>query len=76
MQTHTEKSFRNRIKSNQNQIVFTFFRLNWIQTDIRLMQFDFGLISYDFEMIYLCGALLLIAITCKVCYRYCCSMTR
>ena len=33
---HTEKSFRNLIQSNQNQIVFTIFRLIWIQTDFRL----------------------------------------
>ena len=26
---HAEKSFRNRIKSNRNQIVFTIFRLIW-----------------------------------------------
>ena len=33
---HTEKSFRNLIKSTWNQIVFTIFRLIWIQTDVRL----------------------------------------
>ena len=33
---HTEKSFRNLIKSTRNQIVFTIFRLIWTQTDIRL----------------------------------------
>ena len=32
---HTEKSFRNLIKSNRNQIVLTIFRLIWIQTDVR-----------------------------------------
>ena len=31
---HTEKSFRNFIKSTRNQIVFTIFRLIWIQTDV------------------------------------------
>ena len=30
---HTKKSFRNLIKYNQNQIVFTIFRLIWYQTD-------------------------------------------
>ena len=34
---HTQKSFRNLIKSNRNQIVFTIFRLIWIQTDVRLL---------------------------------------
>ena len=33
---HTEKSFLNLIKSTWNQIVFTIFRLIWIQTDVRL----------------------------------------
>ena len=33
---HTEKSFRIRIKLNRNQIVFTLFRLIWIQTEVRL----------------------------------------
>ena len=32
-----EKSFRNRIESNRNQIVFTIFRLIWNQTDVRLV---------------------------------------
>ena len=32
----TEKSFRNLIESNRNQIVFTIFRLIWIQADVRL----------------------------------------
>ena len=30
-----EKYFQNIIKSTRNQIVFTIFRLIWIQTDIR-----------------------------------------
>ena len=30
---HTEKSFRNLIKSTRNQIEFTVFRLIWKQTD-------------------------------------------
>ena len=34
---HTEKYFRNLIKSNPNQIVFTMQRLIWIQTDDRLV---------------------------------------
>ena len=32
----TEKSFKNLIKSTRYQIVFTIFRLIWIQTDVRL----------------------------------------
>ena len=35
---HTEKSFRNLIKSTRNQIVFTIFRLIWNQTDVHLVQ--------------------------------------
>ena len=35
--THTEKSFRNLIKSTRNQIPLTIFRLIWIQTDVRLV---------------------------------------
>ena len=35
---HTEKSFRNLIKWNRNQIVFNIFRLIWNQTDsVRLV---------------------------------------
>ena len=34
---HTEKSFRNLIKTNRNQIEFTTFRLIWNQTDDRLV---------------------------------------
>ena len=35
---HTEKSFRNLIKSNRNKIVYTIFRLIWNQTDtVRLL---------------------------------------
>ena len=34
---HTEKSFRNLIKSTWNQIVFTILRLIWNQTDVRLV---------------------------------------
>ena len=33
---HTEKSFRNLIKSYRNQIVFTMHRLIWNKTDVRL----------------------------------------
>ena len=33
---HTQKSFRNLIKSTQNQIVFAIFQLIWIKTDVRL----------------------------------------
>ena len=35
---YAEKSFRNLIKSNRNQIVFNIFRLIWNQTDIHLVQ--------------------------------------
>ena len=34
----TEKYFRNLIKSNPNQILFTMHRLIWNQTDVRLVQ--------------------------------------
>ena len=34
---HTEKSFRNIIKSTRNQIVFTIFRLICKQTDVGLV---------------------------------------
>ena len=34
---HTEKSFRNFIKSTRNQIAFTIFRLIWNQTVVRLV---------------------------------------
>ena len=33
---HTEKSYWNLVKSARNQIVFTIFRLIWIQTEVRL----------------------------------------
>ena len=53
---HTEKSFRNLIESNQNQIAFTIFRLIWNQRDVRLVpnQFKNGkynLISVDLTRI-------------------------
>ena len=35
---HTEKYFRNRIKSSRNQIVFTIFQLIWNQTEVRLVR--------------------------------------
>ena len=34
---HTEKSFRNLIKSNPIQVVFTMHRLIWDQTEVRLV---------------------------------------
>ena len=34
---HTGKYFRNLIESTRNQIVFTIFRLIWIQMDVRLV---------------------------------------
>ena len=56
---HTEKSFRNLIKSTRNQIVFTIFRLIWIQTDVRLdpnqsEDGNYNLISGWFNKISLC----------------------
>ena len=36
VRVHTDKSFWNLIKSTRNQIVFTIFRLIWIQIDVRL----------------------------------------
>ena len=33
---HTEKYFLNLVESTRNQIVFTIFRLIWIQTEVRL----------------------------------------
>ena len=33
---HTGKYFRNLVKSNRNQIVFTLFRFIWNQTDVCL----------------------------------------
>ena len=37
IERYTEKSFRNLINSNWNQIVYTIFRLIWNQTDFRLV---------------------------------------
>ena len=34
---HIENFFRKLIRSTRNQIVFTFFRLNWNQTHVRLV---------------------------------------
>ena len=58
-QAHTEKSFRNLIKSNRNQIVFTIFRLIRHQTDVRLVSNlsengNYNLISVWFNKISLC----------------------
>ena len=61
---HTEKSFRNLIKSTWNQIAFTIFRLIWTQTDVRLdpnqsVHGKYNLISGWFNKIwkrYLCVA--------------------
>ena len=36
-QLHTEKSFRNLIKLNRNQIIFTILRLIWNETQVRLV---------------------------------------
>jgi len=56
---HTEKSFRNLIKSTWNQIVFTIFRLIWFQTDVRLVPNQsvhgkYNLISGWFNKIFVC----------------------
>ena len=40
---HTEISFRNLIKSTRNQIVYTIFRLIWIQTDTFRLPFQMNL---------------------------------
>ena len=55
----TVKSFRNLVKSNWSQIVYTIFRLIWTQTDVRLgpNQSESGkykLISVWFNKILLC----------------------
>ena len=55
---HAERSFRNLIKSNRNQIVFTTFRLIWNQTDVCLVpnpseNSKYNLISVWFDKIYL-----------------------
>ena len=55
--SHTDKIFRNLIKSNRNQIVFTIFRLIWNQMDIRfiLNQSEKGLIIFNMiSKIFLC----------------------
>ena len=46
---YTQRSFRNFIKSNQNQIVFTIFWLIWNQTDVHLVQIQSGM----FEKVYM-----------------------
>ena len=49
---HTEKFFRNIIKSTRNQIVFTIFRLMWIQTDtVQSVHGKYNLISGCFNKI-------------------------
>ena len=59
-QLHTEKSFRNIIASNRNQIVFTNFWLIWNQTDgfrlvpNRSINGNHNLISGWFNKISLC----------------------
>ena len=54
---HTEKSFRNLIKSNRNQIVLTIFRLIWNETDVLLVSNQsvhskYNLISVRFNAIW------------------------
>ena len=49
---HTEKSFRNLIKSNWNQIVFTIFWFIWHQIDIRLAQNQSG--NDEYNLISVC----------------------
>ena len=59
---HTERSFRNLIKPNQNQIEFTSFQLIWNQADVclgpnQLENGKYNLISVLFnkiQKIYLC----------------------
>ena len=64
---HAETFFRNFIKSNRIQIVFTIFRLIWNQTDVRLvpnqlengkynlMSCRFNMISKIFFCVYFVG---------------------
>ena len=56
---YTQKSFRNLIDSNGNQIEFSIFRLIWNQTVVRLvpnqsLNDKFNLISVSFKKISLC----------------------
>ena len=58
MNVHTDKYFRNLIKSNWYQIVFTIFLLIWIQTDVCLVpnpseNGEYNLISGLFGLIYI-----------------------
>ena len=58
----TENYFRNLIKYDRKQIVFTIFPLIWHQTDVCLVpnQWEngkFNLISVGFNKIFLCVAL-------------------
>ena len=53
---HTDISFRNLIKSNQNQIVFVIFLLIWNQADVRFVPNQsengkYNLISVGFNKI-------------------------
>ena len=51
---HTQKLFRNLIKSNQNQIVFTILRLIWNQTDVHLVQINHKMVNtiwFQFDLI-------------------------
>ena len=47
---HTEKSFRNLIKLNRNQILFTIFRLIPNQSDVRLVRNQPGNCQYNLTL--------------------------
>ena len=49
---HTEKYFLNRVKSNQNQIVFTIFPLIWNQTELYLVPNQSENVNYNLIMIW------------------------
>ena len=53
MPVHTEKSFRNRIKSNRNHIVFSIFRLIWNQMDVRLVRNQSENSEYNLTLVQL-----------------------
>ena len=44
---HVQKYFLNLVESTRNQVVFTIFRLNGIQTDVRLDPIQSGNVKYN-----------------------------
>ena len=62
VELYAEKSFRNLVKSNRNQIIFTIFRLIWNQTDVHSVPNQrengkYNLISLWSNKISLCESL-------------------